>query len=79
MCHGEIVDQRVDVFGGHSLVDMCRHVVKHGGIDLGTLPDTFYLFCIFNDFPGRNDVSLTTIVFQFFLDFRGKFLFVLVK
>ena len=43
MTGGKVIDELVNLQGGHALVNMGCHMIQHGGIQFSGLADAFYL------------------------------------
>ena len=55
---GLFKNQPVDFGGGHARLDVRRHMVKHGDVDLAAFADAHDLFGRFEDASGRDKVPL---------------------
>ena len=55
---GLFENQPVDFGGGHARLDVRRHMVKHGDVDLAAFADARDLFGRFEDASGRDKVPL---------------------
>ena len=55
---GGLIDDPVDLFRAHSGMDLLRHCVQAGHVDLGALPDTLDLFRSLDNTSVRRYMSL---------------------
>jgi len=54
-------------------------VIQHGRVDFCTFADAFNLFRVLDNLSGGNNVTLTTIEFDFLLDGGCRFVFVFIE
>lgn len=69
MGRGEIVDQTIDLFGGHSFTNIFCNVVQQSCVDLCTFTDTFNLFRCAQYLAWRKFVTLFSVFLYFIFYF----------
>ena len=67
---GLIINNLVNLFGGHSGMNLLCYQIEHCNIDLAALTDTFNLFWCFDHLMGRYGMALSAEVVQFFIKFH---------
>ena len=68
--NGFLVNNSVDFTGAHSGMELLSHQVQYCNVDFAALSNSFNLLRCFNHRMGRDDMSLSAVVVEYFIKFH---------